>query len=112
MYSTPYSNKRHRSQPEKNPGKSIVETAGYIPAKNRIENMILAGQRLVDYRKSQFDFEDHDKIDETFSDPTRRPNYDLADATQDNYRLEAEKALRDAKKPVIDDSKKDPEKND
>ena len=33
--------------------------------------MILAGQRLVDYRKSQFDFEGVDKIDYDFNDPSR-----------------------------------------
>ena len=31
-------------------GKVVVERAGYIPAKERIEAMIMAGRRLVDSR--------------------------------------------------------------
>lgn len=68
--------------PEVNSGETLVEIAGYIPAQKRIENMILAGQRLVDYRKSQFDFEGVEKIDYDFNDPSRSLNFDVADATQ------------------------------
>lgn len=70
---------RERSKPEVNSREIIVETAGYIPAKQRIESIIRAGERLKVYRKEQFDF--NEKIDEDFSDPTRSKNYDLADAT-------------------------------
>lgn len=79
----------HKSTPpEKNTGPSFIEKAGYIPAKARIENMILAGQRLVAFRKEQFDMS-HDKIDEDFDDPTRSKNYDLADAFQDSLAVNA-----------------------
>lgn len=77
----------------------ITESAGYITAKQRIENMILAGQRLVEFRKEQFDFPD--KIDENFSDPTRDKNFDLADATmlslENEERLKQQKAENDKK---------------
>ena len=54
MFNTPHNYKKV-SEPEKNSGISLTEKAGYIPAKKRIEDMIFAGQRLSDYRKSQFD---------------------------------------------------------
>ena len=71
----------HEKSPgEINLGKNLVERSGYIPAQVRIENMILAGQRLVEYRKEMYDFFDGENIDESFSDPTRSKNYDMADA--------------------------------
>lgn len=91
MFTTPYQEKRFKTPPEVNSGKTLVETAGYISAQKRIENMILAGQRLVDYRKQQFDFPDG-KIDEFYDDPTRVANFDLADATQ--LQLEADANLK------------------
>lgn len=72
---------RTRSEPEKNNGKSLVESAGYIPAKIRIENLILAGKRLSESRKEQYDFPDGN-IDFSFSDPTRKKNLDLGEAFQ------------------------------
>lgn len=71
----------HEKSPgEVNQGKNLVEKAGYIPAQARIENMILAGQRLIEHRKEMYDFSDGNDIDETFSDPTRSKNYDMSDA--------------------------------
>lgn len=81
-YGHQFSKTRFRAVPEKNSGKTLVETAGYISAQKRIENMILAGQHLVDFRKSQFDFPDKDSINDDFYDPTRSKNYDMADASQ------------------------------
>ena len=68
--------------PEANIGKRLVEKAGYIPAKDRIENMILAGQRLIEHRMSMYDFDSNKELDESFYDPTRSKNFDLADAFQ------------------------------
>lgn len=62
--------------------KSETEQAGYIPPKQQIEQMILAGRRLDDFRKEQFDFDSEEEIDEELYDPTRSVNFDLADATQ------------------------------
>lgn len=71
----------HQKSPgEVNLGKNLVEKAGYIPAQARIENMILAGQRLIEHRKELYDFSDGNDIDETFSDPTRSKNFDMSDA--------------------------------
>ena len=78
LFQTKYTHEK--SPGEINLGKNLVEKAGYIPAQARIENMILAGQRLVEHRKEMYDFSDGNDIDETFSDPTRSKNYDLADA--------------------------------
>lgn len=62
--------------------KSETEQAGYISPQKQIENMILAGRRLDDYRKGQYDFDSEEEIDEELYDPTRSGNFDLADATQ------------------------------
>lgn len=61
-------------------GRRLVETVGYVPAEKQIKNLLEAGKRLKDWRSNQFDFP-NGKIDESFSDPTRAGNFDLADAT-------------------------------
>jgi len=71
---------RPARQGELNLGEKIVETAGYIPPKIQIENMIAAGQRLADYRSGLYSNEPEKK--EPAIDPTRSPGFDLADATQ------------------------------
>lgn len=81
--------------PEKNSGQIIVERAGYVSAKKRIEDMIDAGQRLVDYRKSEFDFPDGK--DTGFNDPTRNSNFDLVDAHHLLDQIESKK--KQEKKP-------------
>lgn len=102
---------RSRSEPEKNNGISKVEKAGYIPAKKRIENMILAGQRLVQARKDQYDFNNAEP-DENFDDPTRRKNYDPADATQDGFYAQSRiKASKDRYKDQIQKAKESKEGN-
>lgn len=50
----------------------LVETAGYIPAKNRIENLILAGMRLKASRAEQYDIQPGVDQDDCDIDPTRR----------------------------------------
>ena len=72
---------------------SLTEQAGYIPPQDQIESMILAGQRLNEARASQYDFASEDDIDEDASDPTRRGNFDMADASQ--MAMETEMSLRD-----------------
>ena len=66
---------------EHNDGKSFVETAGYIPAKQKIESFMQAGINLQTVR-SQFDYPDGvpDGV-EPVIDPTRSGNFDLADAS-------------------------------
>jgi hypothetical protein len=88
-------------------GEEIVEKAGYISTKQRIESLILAGQRLVAFRKEQFDFEDDDKIDETFEDVTRAKNFDLADASQIAYALEFNNKQKVVENSSIEESSKE-----
>ena len=78
LFQTKYTHEK--SPGEVNLGKNLVEKAGYIPAQARIENMILAGQRLIEHRKELYDFSDGKDIDENFTDPTRSKNYDMSDA--------------------------------
>ena len=73
--------------------KSETEQAGYIPPQIQIENMMLAGQRLDQSRKALYDFSSEDEIDEDAFDPTRRGNFDLADASQ--MAMQTEMSLRD-----------------
>lgn len=88
VFNTKYN--RVQEPPEMIKGVSKTERAGYIPAKTRIENMILAGQRLVEVRKEMYDFYD-EPVDVNFDDPTRKRNFDMADATQ--LRIKAEENL-------------------
>lgn len=64
---------------EINNGKSLVEVAGYISSNKRIEMIMAAGERLIEYRKEQFDYEPDFKGEEEL-DPTRNPGFDMADA--------------------------------
>lgn len=88
IFQTTYSEKL-KTPPEINSGETLVEKAGYVSSQKRIESMILAGQRLVELRKAQYDFPQGMEIDETFHDPTRNLNFDLADASQLQIQTEA-----------------------
>ena len=98
------------SPPEIGGGEKLVETAGYIPAYKQIENLLMAGKRLVSYRE-QYDFTG--EIDEDFNDPTRNGNFDLADATQINLQMEAKARAAavpgDIPSPPAVDDKTEPE---
>ena len=86
---------RFKEAPEEHTQESLTERAGYIPAKEQIENFMLSGRRLAEYRKEQYDYESEDQDDGESMDPTRSPNYDLADASRSlnaiNSRQESEK---------------------
>lgn len=79
---------RQKAVPEKNSGKTKVETAGYVSPKRRIEALINAGMRLETSRRENYDFPDG-KIDKDFYDPTRRKDYDMVDAFQDQQAIKA-----------------------
>lgn len=88
---------RVRQGPEPGGGKSKTEKKGYIPANVRIEDMILAGKRLVEARAERFDYPaGPDDGEEEEIDPTRVRNYDLADAAQSA--LEIKQRMRKARK--------------
>ena len=88
---------------EINSGELITEQAGYIPPKKQIEDMINAGRRLSDSR-GQYDWQDGN-VDEEADDPTRRSNYDMADAFQDklaaNNRLKASQTAQEASQATL-----------
>lgn len=98
-FKTHYNASKFPKSPELNSGEILVETAGYITAEQRITNLMLAGQRLVEHRKSAYDFEAGKEIDEDFYDPTRRKNYDMADAFQDELALIAKLRQAGVKPP-------------
>lgn len=85
-FNTPWN--RKKNNPERNEGEYLVEKGSYIPAKQQIENLMLAGSRLEAYRREMYDLGPDDE-DDGRTDPTRRPNYDLADAHQDLVDAEA-----------------------
>lgn len=101
---TAYTVRNRQRKYEKVDNHSETERAGYIPAKNRIENLILAGQRLKVARAELYDFGPDDEVDESFSDPTRSANYDMADASQQS--LAVEHRLKESKKRRDEESKK------
>ena len=90
---------RKRDYYEKLDSKSETEQAGYIPPQIQIENMILAGERLNQSRKEQYDFASADEIDEDAYDPTRSGNFDLADATQ--MAMSAVEAMKKAEEALV-----------
>lgn len=89
--------------------KSKVETAGYLSAQKRIENMMLAGQRLVTARKEMYDFAPDQDIDESLSDPTRSPNFDMADASQIALEMDSKLRSEEQNKKKVSEEVKDVE---
>lgn len=94
------------------PGSSLTltETAGYMPTKIRIENLINAGVRLDNYRREAYDFAPGEEATDYF-DPTRRQGFDPADGSElernikkrQEERAEVLKAIREeakAEKPL------------
>ena len=79
-------------------GDTQTEQSGYVDPKRQIEDMILAGRRLDEARKNQYDFPSEEDIDEDLYDPTRSGNFDLSDASQMQFeaaeRIKADKALK------------------
>lgn len=85
MFNDNYKN-RPKITPEVGGGKVLVETAGYIPAKKKIQELIASGQRLVDYRKSVYDSDV--TPDDLQIDPMRRKGIDLAEVSDLKKRSE------------------------
>jgi len=93
--------KRPPKNPEIMDPLTITESAGYIPPKKQIENLINAGKRLQAWRKEMYDFPDSENVDDAFEDPTRGPGFDLADASREasavNARLRSQAAAAKTK---------------
>lgn len=92
MYATRANPARARKEEFFAPEK--VEKHGYIPLKRRVEDMMAAGQRLLDYRAGLYDQSEKEAYEkpEFFPDVTREPGFDFADAAM--LRNEVENRLR------------------
>lgn len=95
---------------EVNSGEIIVETAGYVPAQKQIENLILSGQRLNEFRREQFHFGTDEEVDDTYTDYVNSPDFDPADASQVAQDLkqrwsETKKAIDEKQKKEAEESK-------
>ena len=99
-----------KSEGEINSGEVMVETAGYVPAKLRIEQIIDAGKRLVEYRKEQFDYTEGED-DMTPDIRTRSKSYDLADASQDLMEINSRKKPVQKGAPSVEKEKDDKKEN-
>lgn len=97
---------------ETNSGEIITEKAGYIPPKQQIQSMILAGQRLNEYRKELYDT--MDPTEDIDIDPTRDKAFDLADATQmqNEVNESLQQQAEEAKKAEEEKKAGDIEKNE
>lgn len=95
-------------------GTRLTESAGYVPAKVRIEEMIVAGERLVDYRRGKYDFPPDSNVpedeQEAYVDVLRTPGLDMADVSQmaqqvaDKLEVQAKDAIE--KRKIEDEAKK------
>ena len=117
---TKYDRKNVKTREEKSSPETIVETAGYLTAEQRITALFNAGQRLMDYRKSMnYDINSPEEYSEDLSpDPTRAPNFDLADASAiadgltavtKNKRSAVERAQAEEAAKAAEQAKKDAE---
>jgi serine kinase of HPr protein (carbohydrate metabolism regulator) len=75
--------------------KSETLLRGYVDHNERIGKMIQAGINLEEWRKGRYDFpEGTDENSEFPNNPTRRKGYDMADASEDQRRIEASLTTR------------------
>jgi len=77
MFQTKY--QRIEVPAEKNSGELLVEQE-FVSTERQILSMLRAGERLRVYRKESCDLQDGEE--DFILDPTREPNFDLADASQ------------------------------
>lgn len=101
--------KRPKKIGEINEGPRLVETAGYMTAQQRIENIIDAGERLVQARKEAYDFPPGEKVDENYIDKTRTAGYDYFDAHEDLQTVEEriENGKKNKKEEIKSEEKKE-----
>lgn len=70
---------------------SLVETAGYVPTEKKIQQMMMAGERLLTVTADQYDYSGEYDEDDFEIDPTRSGNFDLVDGQRILADLEAKK---------------------
>lgn len=97
--------------PEINEGPVITEVKGYISPKTQVERLIRSGERLMEYRRQMYDAGIDDNFDDIRLDPTRSPDFDLADASAIQAELSSKrkKAEMKVKEKAIPESKEEPE---
>lgn len=93
---------RIHSKPEINSGVTKVEVAGYLSKKKRIDNIILAGERLIQARKDMYDYVGTDLDPDIPLDPTRSKGFDLADASRISQEIASRKAKKPSEPPKIE----------
>lgn len=98
QFNTKYN--RIKSKPEMNDGTTMVEFAGYVSKRKRIEALINAGQRLIQARQDMYDYTGEDPDPDIQPDPTRKGNFDLADATEALRNLESKASKRPGTAPT------------
>ena len=86
---------------------SETEQHGYIPAPLQISRILEAGQRLDDYRKFVYDFDDMEKIDinDIEPDPTRDTSFDMADASILAMKLQIKKKEAEYNQKLYEEQK-------
>lgn len=80
-FQTPYNRGKFKFVHEVNSGVQETETAGYIPKNLQIRQMMLAGERLDQWRDAVYDFKPGEPVNMDFVDPTRSPGFDWSDAS-------------------------------
>lgn len=67
---------------EYNNGTTLTETSGYLSKQKRVESILLAGERLMDYRREMYDYAPDDPETNEEIVVVRNPNFDMADASE------------------------------
>lgn len=75
---------------EENSGLCIVDPSGYVSPQEQIENLIRAGERLEEFRRERYDYDNPNEDDGHWMDPMREAGLDFADA----YRIREETLRR------------------
>jgi len=90
---------RIKTPPEINGGPTLVESAGYQTRTQKVTSYMQAGARLTAVRSEMYDYYDDENIEDMVVDPTRRKNFDIAEASQMmrdlNDRIRAQNAGRE-----------------
>lgn len=90
----------NKSPKERGGGRKLTNTSGYIPAKDQIENMILAGERLSAYRQELYYQDDGSKNPEDIDVSPMSKKMDFMDAHQAMQNVEEK--YKQTKKVVED----------
>lgn len=99
--------KNFKPQTEAMKPDTIVDPAGYVSPKKRIENLIRAGERLDQFRRENYDLGYEDEDDGTWEDPMRQPGLDLADVHR--IRQAVRSRMQSASAKTEEEPKKDSE---